>query len=66
MERIDVPPVRRRLGDLDPSQMYEYLKSGGKSINTPPQSAREKGLGAHPSSLAWNLGSRFAGIVYAV
>ena len=41
-ERRDTPPTRYRLKDLDSSQIYEYLKSGGKSNNALRQPAKEK------------------------
>lgn len=34
-EGRDTPSTRYRLRDLDSSQIYEYLKSGGRSINAP-------------------------------
>ena len=36
------PPTRHRLENLDPDQIFEYIKSGGKSIDTPPHLEREK------------------------
>ena len=38
----DTPPARYRLKDLDSSQIYQYLKSGGKSVNALHQPAKEK------------------------
>ena len=44
------PPTRSRLKDLDSSQIYEYLKSGGKSV----QPAKEKvGTSLPLYEIAW-------------
>lgn len=60
----DAPPIRHRLGDLDPSQIYEYLKSGGKSINAQSQSAKEMVRSPFFTPSLRHLSSRYTGIIY--
>ena len=36
------PPIHHRVEDLNASQIFEYLKSGGKSINAPSRLVKEK------------------------
>jgi hypothetical protein len=49
-----IPPTRYRLEDLDPNEIYEYLKSGGRSVNISAQPIKNKVDPLRPSSdMTW-------------
>lgn len=52
------PPIRPILETLTPSQIFEYIKSGGKSISAPPDLAKDKVKFPLLGDMAWLTVSR--------